>query len=367
MHTAFSMNSANSVSLRTTAFDLVRSIARRDCLFGALFRTGDIVADIRSVQFVHESISPSGYQHPRCRCMVSSWWSCNFESMSSPLSVRHEFEWLVQFLLLLEVRQKFRHGSSFEKVCRLRSRHPRLVSYENNFLPLLFSRMMLSRKALRTDFHRAAIQSSEDFRSACFQTRVESLERTQVSSHLEHQHSSVSLLWLFLSQQNSQVPFHPLAGLIAPIRSCSVDTELIRRVNYFEQEFCIRMESFPSSVLRIPRLKALAPVKIGWFVSLDCCTRWQGYGIPLPQVCNFEILTTLPHLQDQWTSHVLARISSRTAWLFLNSKYKFHHFSSLSNRCCWTLKWRWSGLWSSRVQHSATACGPGSPEEFAMR
>ena len=90
---------------------------------------------------------------------------------------------------------------------------------------------------------------------------------------------------------------------------------------------------FLFSLLGIPQLKALALVKTWWLVSLNFCTIWDAMELHFPSVRNLELHTTSFHLQVQRMSNVLAKISSRTAWLFLNSKYTFHQYSFLFIRC----------------------------------
>ena len=169
-----------------------------------------------------------------------------------------------------------------------------------------------------------------------------------------------------------------------PVRNCSVNTELIYRMNDSEQELCvwsIRIEVYGVPVI---------------FLFQDSTTRrpvslklWSPIFL---QVCKEEFHTISFRHQDRGTSSVPARISSQSPRLFLNSKYKFHRFLFLSNRCCYTLTWRWSVLWIFRfnvsfshvmrdflknlqwrkfwwmfqVQCSVLANHPGSSEESAM-
>ena len=86
---------------------------------------------------------------------------------------------------------------------------------------------------------------------------------------------------------------------------------------------------------RIPRLKTLILLNIGWPVSFNRSNIWVVVEFHFP----LEVFhTTSFRLQDRRTSRVPARISSRILWLFLNAKWKIHRFLFLSNRCRWTLK-----------------------------
>ena len=158
----------------------------------------------------------------------------------------------------------------------------------------------------------------------------------------------------------------PFSSFVKP--NCSHQFATAQQILSWFTEWMIRNKSsvFEASALkclvallffffRITRLKALILLCTGWPVCLNRSTIWAAV-VPF----SFRYIRKSSKLL------LFVSIFSRIPWLFLNSKYKFHRFLFLSNRCRRTLTWRWSGLWISQVQCSVLANHLGFSEESAM-
>ena len=127
--------------------------------------------------------------------------------------------------------------------------------------------------------------------------------------------------------------------LITPIRNCSVDTELIDRVNCLEQEFCIYRICFWSEwYLYLSFASRLHDSKKHWcfwrqddqslWITVPCC---RLYG---PSVHHMSCRTISSPNLDPEKSNVLVETSLSNSWLSGHSRCNSHH--SFSTRCRWT-------------------------------
>ena len=168
------------------------------------------------------------------------------------------------------------------------------------------------------------------------------------------------------------VPFRLLSNRIAHtnsklLRKNWADSWMIwNKISVFEASALKCMYSFPFSILRIPRLNALALVKTGWPVSFNRCTIWDATESHFASGGYFAF--PYHFFSSPAPRNVQSPCENFFAYVltFLNSKYKSHRFLSLPNQFRWTSTWRWSDLWICQVQSSALAKHSGVSEESAM-
>ena len=104
-----------------------------------------------------------------------------------------------------------------------------------------------------------------------------------------------------------------------------------------------------------------------WMIGLfESFHHLCGDRIPSSFRCFIVSSIPLPFVSRTEKRPVPVRESFRVFLDFSEFKYKFLHFLFLSNRCRWTLTWRWSGLRIPKVRCSVFATHSGSLEESAM-
>ena len=162
---------------------------------------------------------------------------------------------------------------------------------------------MRVRKSLRTELSRTVIRSPGCFPETqklyCF--RFHTCQYTFGQGFL-----LFSLSLFFLCQ----------AELFTPTRNCSVNTEMIYRMNNSEQELgvrSIRIEVFPA-ILLCQNSTIQSTNTLGYWMTciFESFHHFEWLWSPIfLQVCKEEFHTTSLRLQDRETSSVPARSSSR--------------------------------------------------------
>ena len=142
----------------------------------------------------------------------------------------------------------------------------------------------------------------------------------------------------------------PLSELCAPASNCSVDIELICWVICARQEFCVRWIRI-SATYSFQNSTTQSTDALGYWVTsfFETSHHLCGDGIRVSFRCLAE--SSVPLLFIAGAKE--CPVSSRESLRFLTCSEFEMHLSELppsSNRCHWTLAWRWSVLQNFQVQ-----------------
>ena len=349
-------------------------------MFREQFRAGESMSDILDIQFVHESPLSSGYQNPKCPFWILWGRKFDFKSMGAKYLYDVNFnDWSNNCFS--------RNGgiSSGLWVCSKKC----VFSAKWDGIS---KTVVLVRFGLVAHSSRYPVPERCEFANLC---ELNSLGQWfevldvfpwSVSRCLSwRRHQRVHFPWThalycffvhgFSSFEDSflAILVRYQTELLTPIRNYSVNTELICRMildksSVFEASSLKCMVSFPFSVLRIPRLNALALVETGWLVSLTRCTICEATEFHFPLGGVLWVPIPLLFVSRTGERPVSLREFLRVRLVFFwirntNLIVSFFIFMSISLNID---MWRWSHLWISQVQCSVCANQHEFPEESAM-